>query len=229
MKTLKAIGIFAVAFPFVAILVVFDLACDMWDEIRNSANGSERMSKAQWIDGLCKSCGRYTRSCTCERPPTPDFVKKLFVKPTPSSGEIVLELTLRQAIIDWNRQLRPQPLNIDDHEEGQLADFVLTRIRALQTSPSPKPEPSNAAPVVEGLACWAGGPRHEFANRCIHCAEDAPEPEMDEKKALAEFTEYFVANYPGPCTIINDPKWHAPKIFRAAQSAMLSASLERTP
>ena len=33
---------------------------------------------------------------------------------------------------------------------------------------------------------------------------------------LAEFTEYFVTNYPGPDTIISDPRWHAPKIFRAA-------------
>jgi hypothetical protein len=38
--------------------------------------------------------------------------------------------------------------------------------------------------------------------------------------ALAKFTEYFVANYPGPHTIIHDPKWHAPKIFRAAQLAL---------
>src|SRR5258708_13549700 len=41
--------------------------------------------------------------------------------------------------------------------------------------------------------------------------------------ALAEFTEYFVANYPGPSTIIHDPKWHAPKIFRAAERALQRA------
>lgn len=39
------------------------------------------------------------------------------------------------------------------------------------------------------------------------------------ERALAEFTSYFVANYPGPNTIINDPRWHAPKIFRAAERA----------
>lgn len=37
---------------------------------------------------------------------------------------------------------------------------------------------------------------------------------------LAEFTEYFVRNYHGPDTIISDPKWHAPRIFRAAQRAI---------
>lgn len=31
-----------------------------------------------------------------------------------------------------------------------------------------------------------------------------------------EFIAWFVANYPGPNTIISKPDWHAPKIFRAA-------------
>lgn len=38
--------------------------------------------------------------------------------------------------------------------------------------------------------------------------------------ALATFSEYFVKNYPGPHTIIGDPTWHAPKIFRAALHAI---------
>lgn len=40
------------------------------------------------------------------------------------------------------------------------------------------------------------------------------------EKALARFTEYFVRNYPGPHTVIGDPKWHAPRIFRAALYAL---------
>jgi hypothetical protein len=47
-----------------------------------------------------------------------------------------------------------------------------------------------------------------------------PEP-LDE--GLAEFTAYFVKNYPGPDTIIGRPEWHAPKIFRAAQWAIRNA------
>lgn len=39
-------------------------------------------------------------------------------------------------------------------------------------------------------------------------------------KALNEFTDYFARNYPGPETIIGDPHWHAPKIFRAAEHAL---------
>ena len=42
--------------------------------------------------------------------------------------------------------------------------------------------------------------------------------------ALATFSDYFVRNYPGPNTIIGDPNWHAPKIFRAALYAIESES-----
>jgi|HubBroStandDraft_4_1064222.scaffolds.fasta_scaffold47461_2 hypothetical protein len=38
--------------------------------------------------------------------------------------------------------------------------------------------------------------------------------------ALEIFTAYFVQNYPGPNTIIRDPNWHAPKIFKAALYAI---------
>lgn len=38
--------------------------------------------------------------------------------------------------------------------------------------------------------------------------------------AEREFTVYFVRNYPGPDTTIFDPKWHAPKLFRAALRAL---------
>lgn len=35
-------------------------------------------------------------------------------------------------------------------------------------------------------------------------------------EAEAEFAEYFRKNYPGPDTIIGNPDWHSPKLFRAA-------------
>lgn len=41
---------------------------------------------------------------------------------------------------------------------------------------------------------------------------------------LEAFTDYFVKNYPGPNTIIYNPKWHAPRIFRAAQRAIQAAA-----
>jgi len=52
----------------------------------------------------------------------------------------------------------------------------------------------------------------------------AHEPAVDWDAALKEFTAYFVRNYPGQNTIISDPTWHAPKIFRAAKHAIKSAS-----
>ena len=47
---------------------------------------------------------------------------------------------------------------------------------------------------------------------------------MNSDTALDAFTAYLVRNYPGPDTIIGDPKWHAPRIFRAARHAIDSAS-----
>lgn len=37
-----------------------------------------------------------------------------------------------------------------------------------------------------------------------------------------QFTEWFVQNYPGPDTIIHDPRWHAPRIYRAATAPTAS-------
>jgi hypothetical protein len=45
-------------------------------------------------------------------------------------------------------------------------------------------------------------------------------------KALEQFTDYFVNNYPGPDTIIFNPYWHAPKIFAAAYSAITAALVD---
>lgn len=36
------------------------------------------------------------------------------------------------------------------------------------------------------------------------------------KDAQDAFGVYFRQNYPGPDTVIHDPDWHAPRIFRAA-------------
>jgi hypothetical protein len=42
--------------------------------------------------------------------------------------------------------------------------------------------------------------------------------------ALELFSRYFRENYPGPRTVINDPDWHAPKIFRAVERAFAEAA-----
>lgn len=38
-------------------------------------------------------------------------------------------------------------------------------------------------------------------------------------EGMERFTRWFCRNYPGPDTIIYDPKWHAPRIFQAATRA----------
>ena len=58
---------------------------------------------------------------------------------------------------------------------------------------------------------------------------DSDERKDREDVAYPAFEEYFVKNYPGPNTIISDPKWHAPKIFRAAQYAIEQAALAAAP
>lgn len=49
-------------------------------------------------------------------------------------------------------------------------------------------------------------------------------PDEAVQAAEAQFTEYFLKNYPKDCIIYN-PAWHAPKIFRAAKAAIT----ENTP
>ena len=46
--------------------------------------------------------------------------------------------------------------------------------------------------------------------------------------ALELFDKYFAENYPGPHTIISDPHWHAPKIFRAVLSCLKEAAADET-
>ncbi|MCS6454757.1 hypothetical protein NX868_10825 [Burkholderia thailandensis] len=46
---------------------------------------------------------------------------------------------------------------------------------------------------------------------------------IEANEVPAEFVEWFACNYPRD-TIIHDPRWHAPKVFRAAASAMKRAT-----
>lgn len=46
--------------------------------------------------------------------------------------------------------------------------------------------------------------------------------------AQEAFTTWFCLNYPGPHTIISDPNWHAPRIFRQAQWAIKQSSPAHT-
>jgi hypothetical protein len=57
-------------------------------------------------------------------------------------------------------------------------------------------------------------------------AEPAPMLSQEQTvAAMAQFEDYFVRNYPGPETIIHNPKWHAPKLFRQALYAIKMAQL----
>ena len=79
-----------------------------------------------------------------------------------------------------------------------------------------------------GLFAYAQSDTSWLVGNPIALYTAAPAPSVAVKatpEALEQFTAYFVKNYPGPDTVIFDPKWHAPKIFRAAVSA-LSAQVQ---
>ena len=64
-------------------------------------------------------------------------------------------------------------------------------------------------------------PEYWITTEPLYAAPPAPSVAVKASpEALEQFTAYFVKNYPGPDTVIFDPKWHAPKIFRAAISAL---------
>lgn len=78
--------------------------------------------------------------------------------------------------------------------------------------------------ILGGCVEESRGPAPEgsdFTEMVSYRLELPTEPvQRSAQAALAEFTAYFVQNYPGPNTIICDPKWHAPRIFRAAKRAL---------
>lgn len=54
--------------------------------------------------------------------------------------------------------------------------------------------------------------------------------ESNEYAAAREaFGMYFRRNYPGPNTVISNPDWHSPKLFRAAVVALAEAGLLKPP
>lgn len=78
--------------------------------------------------------------------------------------------------------------------------------------------------------CHGSGEGGGVDGDCAQCrglgTTQPPHQDRGEVDALARFTEYFVRNYPGPDTIIYDPKWHAPRIFRAAKDCITAALTE---
>ena len=87
-----------------------------------------------------------------------------------------------------------------------------------------------------GRKCYGNGPEGPDCDEwigetdgracCYACYGAAPAPAEVEglvDQAGAEFADYFRNNYPGPDTIIHDPEWHAPKLFRAATHQFAAA------
>lgn len=99
----------------------------------------------------------------------------------------------------------------------EALDFLNTATR--NWSGLPPLEEDDIGDVASALLAFV------IARACQEAAR-APDWWQDEDAAEREFTEYFVRNYPGPDTIIYDPKWHAPKLFRAAKLALLATRVD---
>jgi len=96
----------------------------------------------------------------------------------------------------------------------------------MANSITPPPEPKEAVipdqykghQVHVYRAGFHAGYKHGLTQTNAALAQ--PEPEGLTDEALANFSDWFCRNYPGPDTIIHKPEWHAPKVFRAAAYAL---------
>jgi hypothetical protein len=91
-----------------------------------------------------------------------------------------LELAVRQAVIDWNREQIPTPpINIDAFGEGELAGAILARIKATASAPSAiaqleagKPCPTCAQTFCGGLTLADGYKLHIDRERLVLAVMD---------------------------------------------------------
>ncbi|WP_421357839.1 Lar family restriction alleviation protein [Agrobacterium rosae] len=113
---------------------------------------------------------------------------------------------------NWNRRSPAVSPSQGWHDEEKLTpEAAWTYLCETPDITSPEEYPDHALITFEQL--------RDYMERAIPI-----EASDSTKEAEASFTEYFVRNYPGPDTVIYDPRWHAPKIFRAAAYALKNAN-----
>lgn len=121
--------------------------------------------------------------------------------------------------LDHYRQLL-----MDDRRETHA---LAAEARAALAKPEPQGPDLTACDLLERFIdyFWDEQDAESFPNAAALVAQARallaqPEPQGPSDEALASFTAWFCRNYPGPDTIIHKPEWHAPKVFRAAESAI---------
>lgn len=75
---------------------------------------------------------------------------------------------------------------------------------------------NNYCRILTALGMEEEGDPVTEVERLVALSEAPTVEQAGEVVGEAGFTEWFVKNYPGPNTIISNPLWHAPRIFRAA-------------
>jgi hypothetical protein len=108
--------------------------------------------------------------------------------------------------------------------DGAARNDLMRRVATLSTTQAPdvdEVERVKAALDKAGLVDPNWVDADKAARTILAALNRAP---VDVERGLAEFTRWFVRNYPGPSTVIANPHWHVPKIFRAAIAALASSA-----
>lgn len=158
----------------------------------------------------CMKCGRHRDHMPAPQPPPAASVseraRELRERAEAHGGGVFVSIGDIRAIEQALTQQRG-----DDVESAARALFE-AQADPLAASWDRQWEPTKAywRLVARGYHVNADGVLTQPAYVSVHCG-------------LADFTDYFVKNYPGPDTIIHDPKWHAPRIFGAARRAIMAS------
>lgn len=145
-------------------------------------------------------------------------------EPGPSQSEIIRS----ELIEDMERELTALRSDIERHV--QAAADLANEVADLRAMLSDDPHNVPSAFVQFGgvtYRVWGTSSISTFEKMQAQLAELRAENErlregLPQMGAPEGFVEYVVSNYP-PRTIISDPAWHAPKLWRAALREVVAA------
>lgn len=178
------------------------LYTDVENVIVSPALYSDAVSMACEIQRLREALRALAMQSPVETPaePAPNVLRGAFDKELNDAVYTVAKLIQEECAVDPAMPKR----GLANH--AAMAERVLRAV-------VPKWRCSCTSSRPDGVMTWTIDPQCGVHGAAVAPYETTPE-------AMATFEDYFVRNYPGPNTIISNPKWHAPKIFRAALYAI---------
>lgn len=165
----------------------------------------------------------YAFAATCAEPAAAHAIRTC-------ASELRLRLSLAPETsgADWQRAVRKALDYLEGGDASKVA--AIATLRSLLANPAPPTSgegwgPSYKQPWQEQADAQPTPADESGAEPTGH----QPPPDdigpypmaaAQEDDAQATFTTWFCLNYPGPHTIISDPNWHAPRVFRQALWAL---------